>query len=409
MTNMDAVKSIKSRLAGLKRRERFIDYRESGPYARKLENLLDEIDQIAESPRQGVELVAAFIQTDNAVLESADDSDGIVGDVYSIFACDSFIRHASQCEDKEWLYDILLKLHAKDDFGVRGSLIESVAKFLPEPYLRRLVDEFWSSGEKETGEISKYHWFLPIESVARQLKDPELFERACRTKWPKLPTAGYLDIAEVYFESGYPLVALQWLDKVPLEETFQIDERERLLLKICIELGDKNRGKEVAWHIFRRYRDGENLAMLLEVLGYENLERVIAGETEEILRTPELSDSDVDFLLDADRIDEAEQYVMERLEQLDGYFYHDLLSWAEIFEDHKRFLVTSLIYRALLNSILDQGRSAAYYYGVKYLRTLDDLATKITDWGGFPDNEEYELALRMDHKRKFSFWKRYDQ
>jgi len=81
---MDAVKSIKSRLAGLKRRERFIDYRESGPYARKLENLLDEIDQIAESPRQGVELVAAFIQTDNAVLESADDSDGIVGDVYSV-------------------------------------------------------------------------------------------------------------------------------------------------------------------------------------------------------------------------------------------------------------------------------------------------------------------------------------
>ena len=55
MSDTDAVKSIKSRLAGLKRGRRFIDYHESGPHALELESLLAEIDRFAETPRQGVE------------------------------------------------------------------------------------------------------------------------------------------------------------------------------------------------------------------------------------------------------------------------------------------------------------------------------------------------------------------
>ena len=83
--------------------------------------------------------------------------------MYRIFACDSFVHHASQCDDKEWLYNIVLKLYMNDEFGVRDSIIANSAKFLPESYLRRMVDEFWSSGEKETDEFRKYKWFLPID------------------------------------------------------------------------------------------------------------------------------------------------------------------------------------------------------------------------------------------------------
>jgi hypothetical protein len=408
MSNREAVKSIKSRLAGLKRGRRFIEYRESDAFARELESLLGEIDTLAESPRQGAELAAAFIQTDSAVLGRADDSNGSIGDVYQVFAGESFVRHASQCEDKEWLYDLTLKLYMQDDFGVRDSVIACSVNFLPEPYLRRMVDEFWVLGGKETGELKRYHWYLAIESIARQLNDPELFERACFAKWPQLPTAGHLDIAEVYFENGSPSIAREWLDKVSPTETFQLDERERLLLKVLLELGDKARAEEVAWRVFRRSRSKATLSLLLDVIGETERVRVVDREIAIIQESPQFDYVSASFLMELERFDDAERYFTERLTQLNGDYYNLLLPWAKTFESHSRFLVTSILYRALLESILRRANSKYYTYGVRYLRKLDDLASRVTDWGGLPSHDEYTLNLRIEHKLKRSFWGRYE-
>jgi len=408
MTNSDAVKSIKSRLAGLKRGRRFIDYHESGAYARELESLLDEIDRVAESPRQGVELVAVFMQTDNAVLGRADDSNGSIGDVYRIFACKSFVHHASQCEDKEWLYNIVLNLYAKDEYGVRDSIIANSANFLPESLLRCMVDEFWSLGEREPDEYKKYHWYLAIESIAKQLKDPELFERACKAKWPELPVAGHFHIAEVYFECGYPLVALQWLDRVPPYETFKLDERERLLFKVLVALGDKARAEEVAWIIFKRYRSEETLSLLLDIIGESVRERVIEDEIAEIFQSSELDYVAAEFMMEMERLDDIERYIIKRSGRLNGDYYYQLLPWAKTFEKEGRFLAASVIYRALLESILRSAKSKYYTYGVRYLRKLDELAPKIIDWGRLPSHDDYKVNLRLENKLKRSFWSRYD-
>ncbi len=409
MSDTDAAKSVKSRIAGLKRGRRFIEYRESNAFALNLERLLDDIDTSVESPRQGVELVAAFIQTDSAVLGRADDSNGSIGDVYRIFACDSFVRHASQCGDKEWLYDTLLKLYMQDEYGVRKSIIASSANFLPESYLRRMVEEFWPLGEQEPNEYKKYHWYGAIEDIARQLKDPNLFEKACRARRPELSTAAHRDIAEVYFECGYPLAALQWLDKVPSDETFQLDEREQLLLRVLTELGEKVRVEEVAWNIFRRYRSGARLSLLLSVIGEAERPRVIDDEGRVIAESIRLDYIAAAFLLELGRFDDAERYITMRAAQLDGDHYHRLLPWAKTFEKQERFFVASVIYRALLESILRRAKSKYYTYGVRYLRKLDDLAPRVSDWGDFVNHEDYKLNLRIEHKRKRSFWARYDQ
>lgn len=409
MSNASAVKSIKSKLAGLKRGRRFIEYRESSDFALKLDRILLDIDTLAESPRQGVELVAAFIQIDNAVLGRADDSNGSIGDVYRISACDSFVHHASQCEDKDWLYNVVLKLYADDENGVRDSVIANAAEFLPESYLRRMVDEFWPLGEKEAGELKRYHWYLAIESIAKQLKDPELFERACRAKWPELPVAGHLDIAEVYFDCAFPLVALQWLDKVSPDETFQLDEREQLLLKVLAKLEEKGRAGEVAWRIFRRSRSKARLSLLLNAIGESQHERVVNSEIEIIQTSPTLDYVDALFLFELERHTEAERYLTERSAQLNGDYYYQLLPWAKTFEKQERFLMASILYRALLESILRRARSKYYTYGVRYLHKLDDLAPRLSDWGEFVHHEDYKLNLRIEHKLKRSFWARYDQ
>jgi hypothetical protein len=408
MSDTDAAKSIKSRIAGLKRGRRFIEYRESNAFALKLEHLIEDIDTLAESPRQVVELVAAFIQTDKAVLGRADDSNGSIGDVYRIFACDIFVRHASQCEDKEWLLNVVLKLYAEDEYGVRDSIIANSANFLPEAYLRRMVDEFWALGEKEVGELKRYHWYLAIESIARQLKDPALFERACRAKWPQLPTAGHLAIAEVYFDSGHPHVALGWLDSVSSEETFKLDERENLLLKVLTELNEKTRAEQVAWKIFRRSRCSETLSVLLSVVGIEERQRIVECEIEVIAHSPNLDYGDASFMIELGYIDAAERYISDRANQLNGDYYYQLLPWAKPFEKQGRFLVASVIYRALLESILRRAISKYYTHGVRYLRKLDELAPQVNDWGEFEGHDGYMLRIRIKHKLKRSFWGRYE-
>lgn len=403
------IRSIKSRLAGLKRGRRFIDYSESGTFARELEGLLDDIDSVAEDPRQGIELVAAFFRTDSAVLGRADDSDGSIGNVYRIEACECLVHHAAHCNDNEWLSNVIMELYAADEFGVRSDLIANASRFLPESYLRRMVDEFWSLGEKEAGELKRHDWYLAIQSIARQLKDPQLFERACRAKWPQLPTAGRLDIAEAYFESGDSRLALEWLDSVSSEEKFLLDERERLLLQALLALDDRVRGKEVAWRIFRRSRNQETLSLLLDAVGADERQRIVDGEAAAILQSPKLDYVDASFLMELERFDDAERYMVDRATQLNGDYYYYLKPWAVAFERQARFIVASILYRALLESILRRAKSKYYIHGVRYLRKLDDLALHIEDWGELGGHDDYKLGLRVQHKLKRSFWGRYDE
>jgi hypothetical protein len=67
---------------------------------------------------------------------------------------------------------------------------------------------------------------------------------------------------------------------------------------------------------------------------------------------------------------------------------------ANIMEIAERRLCASLIYRALLDSILERGRSKAYIHGAEYLKRLDKLSESISNWNGFSDHEAYRAGLR---------------
>ncbi|MBU2479914.1 MAG: hypothetical protein KJ760_02360, partial [Proteobacteria bacterium] len=107
-------------------------------------------------------------------------------------------------------------------------------------------------------------------------------------------------------------------------------------------------------------------------------------------------------------IDEAEEYLLKRADQLDGNHYGSLLSLAEAMEAEKRHLVTSLLYRSLLVSILERGYTKAYPYGIRYLKKLDKLATKVADWKEFHHHEAFKAQIIDAHGRKRSFWSKYE-
>lgn len=407
-TPKENVQRFKKKLSGLKRRKRFISWRESASFSRQLEMLLQDLKSGVDDPITGVELVAAFYEADNTIFEMCDDSSGNIGDVFRYDAKELFVDYASRCTDKEKIADIILKLNLKDNYGIRDTLIDCAAECLTEEIIRTMIATHQKWADKEKDEYGKRHHLMLIESLARQIKDAKLFEKTRIASWGKPSTAALIDIARVYLESGDVETAHSWLKKIPEGETFQAYERDKLLLEIYQKQGDSEKLSDLLFQKFRSYPSTDTLQALLDVIGHDKRDEVITAEVGQFLKSDRLRKSDAEFLISIGKIDEAEEYLLGRAAQLDGNHYGSLLSLAETMEAENRHLVTSLIYRSLLASILERGYTKAYPHGIRYLKKLDKLAVTVSDWKEFNHHEAFKDRIYQNHGRKHSFWSKYE-
>jgi hypothetical protein len=408
-TPTENIQRFRKKLTGLKRSRRFIDWRESLRFARKLEVLLQDLKAGVTDPLAGVKLVAAFYEADNSVLGNCDDSDGCVGDVFRYDAKELFVAFALRCTDKEKIAAILLKLNRKDDYGVRDALIDCAGDFLSEPVIRKMITKVQKRADDEKDEYQKRHHLMLVETMARQIKDAQLFEQTRIASWGKPSTAALVDIARVYLESGNVETAYSWLDKIPENEIFQSYERNQLLQEIYRKQGDDKKLTELLYRKFRSYHSSGTLQDLLAVIGNDKRDETISKEVVLILAKPIFCESDAEFLISVGKIEEAERLILERAEQLDGNYYGSLTSLAKTMESENRNLVATLIYRSLLISILERGYTKAYPHGVRYLKKLDKLALSITQWMKFDNHEMFKDQIYLSHGRKHSFWSKYKQ
>ncbi len=120
------------------------------------------------------------------------------------------------------------------------------------------------------------------------------------------------------------------------------------------------------------------------------------------------SEANARFLADQDRIADLSRYVIAQRERINGDQWYGLKGLAHRLRNEGHAPAARVIYRALLDSILNRGRSPAYQHGVRYLRHLDQLADEIENRGDMPPHADYFEALRKQHSRKWSFWGIYD-
>jgi len=397
---------FKEKLANLSCMDRFIEWRERDLFVRELESLLEDLKAGVTDPRTGVELIIAFYESEQDIFDNCDD-DGTVGQVFQIDARELFSHFAAGCPDKDWLCDRLLYLYAHDNYGVRDTLFDSVTDFLPEAMTRTLVSELWRRSKLDSGHSR--HWTAPIELLARQLKDAELFERARRSVEPELSSKSIMDIAQVWLESESARTALSWVEKIPESLRSRTYGYDGLLLEIHKKLNDKTAQAAVAWRIFRECRSKDTLATLLSAIGTKQKKIVVTAEAQAILQSMTLSWSDAQFLIDCGSIDQAEEYITRSAGQIEGGHYSSILPVAEAMEKHHRYFAATVLYRALLDSILKRAYSRAYHHGIDYLQKLDRFAGHITKWETLMPHDLYVQQLRRNHSRKVGFWTQYEQ
>ncbi len=400
---------VRAKLARLGQGIRFVSRSEAAEYAEDLRDVLADIQAGAADPRTVVELVAEFFRADGAVLGACDDSNGHVGGVFRYEGQALFTAYAVSCPEKEWLAGLVLELVLEDGYGVRAGLIDSAAQYLPVATTRRLAEGLWSSvvGGRDDG--GRAHAGILLEALARQLRDPALFERVRLTRCQGVSPAACKDIAAAYLDADDAATALSWLQRMPPETGYLVREFDQLLLRAQQALGNRDEQSRIAWRLLRADRSLGALEGLLAIIGQERRDEVAAGEAAAILASRELVLNDAQFLIDTGRLQDCAQYLFARRDQLDGDLYHWLVPLAEAMEHGGEALAASLVYRALLDSILARGLSRYYHHGARYLARLDALSASVPDWLGVTSHAAYTAGLRQVHARKAAFWARLQQ
>lgn len=395
------------KLAQLRHRDRFIDWRGADGFANELILLLDDLQAAVTDPLEGFKQVAAFYETDEAIFEQCDDSSGSVGWVFSHNALNLLIDYGSRCEDEEALLEIIFNLCKEDPYGARGQVIDCAVHCLSEANLRTLIARFQELAAKRSHSDGKRSALSLVESLAQQIEDPKLFEETRLESWGKDSPAGMLAIARVYFENDDMPAALAWLEKMPADDGFREREKKDLLMDICRKLGDREQLEPMLRERFRSSYAASDWTELLGIAGPDREATVVAREVEHILAHKKLVERAALFLISIGKIDEAEAYLLQRHQQIKGYLYGTLLELAEKFVAHDRSLVASIIYRELLRSILERGNAKAYRHGANYLHVLDKLEPQVANWQQFETHDQFKQRIYQDHRRKRSFWPQY--
>lgn len=402
------VRRFKKKLSDLNHSRRFIHWRGAAGFCRELKMLLQDLAAGVDDPLTGLELVATFYEADTSIFEMCDDSSGNIGDIFRYDAKELFVHYASRCSEKEQIADIILKVNQKDDYGIRSTLMNCAGECLPIEMIRTMIAPLQKWADMEKDEYSRRHHLYSIESLARQIKDAKLFEKTRIASWGKLSTAAFIDIARVYLESGDVETAHSWLKKIAAGDTFHAYERDKLLEKIYQQQGNPEKLNARLYQRFKSHRSTATLEALLNVIGHDQRDDVINGAIKLILTADKLKESDAEFLITVEKIDQAEEYLLKRAHLLDGNHYDSMLSLAEAMESENRHLVASLIFRSLLISILERGYTKAYNHGIRYLKKLDKLSEAVTDWTEFNPHEVFKEQLIEAHGRKRSFWSKYN-
>ncbi|MEA4866319.1 MAG: hypothetical protein VB088_13095 [Sphaerochaeta sp.] len=401
------IKRYRQKLAGLRNSTRYIGLEMTDFFADQLERMLTDLETWVTDPCTGLDLVAEFIETDAVVFEMCDDSDGTVGGVYLSTARNLFFHYASLCLDKERVATLFIRLVSKDDYGARSSLMKDVVEELGEPALSLVLKKLQAleANEKDAKNKRSYTWML--ESITSQQREADLFAAALQGRQVDLSVPKMLEVARAFLEKQDAESALAWVQRIPANDVSHGYEIEQILKEIYTMQGDRESLVALQYKRFRSFRTQGRFEELLLATGREKREEILANEWAIICQNPSFNDHDAQFLSDVGMMDELEAYVFARVETLHEGSYYTVPEIAAALAKHGRYLAASLLYRSLLDCMMERAYAKSYHHGVDYLNALDAFAPLIKDWKTFSTHNSYKVNLLLENKRKTAFWNQY--
>lgn len=435
------IKKLTSTIKGLKRRRKFVDYWESSEFALELTHLLSDVLSLQESePRQCLELLELFIATSESSLNRCDDSSGQVGDIYRSLAqhwlsvarlCYEIDKAQASIEEQAILsrgwQNKVIELAKNNDFGEMDALLPNVDKLLSTEEVITLIEHYQSmynralnDNNQDDDDYEVMELGINLENVAKALGDIELYERIYlqvnknKAYNAKSNTLNTLQLEEMirYFYSQFAYdKALYYLNDV-WESDNDYDEITRLdwLTSIYEAKGDSEHKLAVMAEAFEKDPTPQRLKSILETVPaqqksiWREKALSVAQQEENILKKLQL-------LLDLDEPSLADTAAINAQEQLANCHYNGLTALLKL-SPPQAHLTQVIVYRSLLNDILNNARSTAYGHAARYLKQLYKLDAAIhqhkKSYQGTITHQDYLTQLQDKHGKKTSFWARID-
>ena len=182
------------------------------------------------------------------------------------------------------------------------------------------------------------------------------------------------------------------------------DQRAQVEIQALEALGDRQAAQTVRWRIFTETLDvaimRERIARMPDFEDVDALDEAFAHAL-----SSKLIYAALHFLVEWPRLDLAERLAVERRKDWDGKRHEALAPAAEAL-NAKHPLGAVILYRALLDSILNAGLSVAYGHAARYYAELEGLESReAPDWPIEP-HRHYRAELIRRHGRKAGFWTR---
>jgi TPR repeat protein len=158
------------------------------------------------------------------------------------------------------------------------------------------------------------------------------------------------------------------------------------------------------WAGFCETLDVQTLRDYLKVLpDFEDIEHEDSAKAH-ALRFPDMATA-LEFFLEWPDLAHAARLVEDRAAELDGNMYHLLTPAADALCSRYP-LAATLLWRAMIEYTLWEGRSSRYAHAADHLMDCAAAEAEITDYSRFIPHPDYVEQLRVTHKHKASFWAR---
>jgi hypothetical protein len=395
------ISAIKQEISSLKRSTRFVDYYGSDALADQLDQLRLRImeDLTEKSPEDALKLMHDFLNLHAKTIERCDDSNGTVAGVFTDSCKDLGATYAKVGKPIEEVAEIVFNIFMKDDYSVCSYVIMNFKEALGKEGLSLLHSKFRKL------DTTNYNIIRGLKNIADCQKNIEAYIEACNLKHARFPDRDYIEIATRLIDAWKATEALEWLDKVDTNNNAL--QAEFIPLKIkALELNgnyDEAEQERIVW--FDKTLSPEVYGQILSNAKPEFKEEFKKSALEMAFNfsNPHVA---INFLVQAQEFEECGRFVSLKINQLSGDNYYTLRPAAKILQQIDP-LASTLLYRKMVQPVLDKTKSKYYSYAAQDLALCTVLSTKVNDWKEYEPHDNYFTQMNETHKRKVSFWPQY--
>ncbi|WP_435979537.1 DUF6880 family protein [Psychrobacter sp. DM4] len=451
------IKKLTSTLKGLRRRRKTLNYWEYNDFVTELHYLTDDVMSLyPEQPQECLILLELYMESTDSSMERVDDSTGEISSIYSRLTS-LWLQVAARCYEQEkqdvavdeqdiltqsWIYKIKAMID-DNEYGTKDNLLRHVNQLFSTSELESLVEDykydyqtlltesFNTSDNEEKGnafsasmmsanslqkrslehglielawalaDITNFEEIYVYLSDKRQfssnefdkliqfLLDQDAYEVALRylnEDWP-----GHNDIANT--QTNFKAFSLQRLDWLSMIHSKQADtEALYSVLLAAFELEPS----------YTRFRQVMTIASPAQQAHMRKRAVEIADGQENVIMA-------VDLWLEIGDFKRATQVASARYQEFDYEHYTTLTQWLKRLPDDTN-LIRVMVYRSLLDDILDNDRTMAYGHATRYYKHLTKLNVfidiSVEGYQNLTSHQDYLESLQNAHSKKHSFWER---